>query len=204
MSDDSRQHHFQALLRQVQQGSPAAARELYDTYVNHVLRGVRVRLWHRMRSKFDSQDFVQQVWASFFDEPQRLPDFDSPEALVNYLLGMAFNKVAGEGRHLSTQKHNIQREQRIDTAATAAGPHPHSRDPTPSAVAVYHEQYDRLVERQPPQVKRVVELRLTGKTFEEIAEELEIDESTARRVIKRLEVQVQEPERGPDHEPGGS
>jgi len=78
MSDDSRQHHFQALLRQVQHGSPEAARELYDTYVNHVLRGVRVRLWHRMRSKYDSQDFVQQVWASFFDEPERLPDFESP------------------------------------------------------------------------------------------------------------------------------
>lgn len=191
MSDEIRNQHFQALLRQVQQGSHEAARELYETYVDHVLRGVRVRLWHRMRSKFDSQDFVQQVWASFFDGRERLPDFDTPEALVNYLLGMAYNKVTGEGRHLQTQKHDIQREQRI---ATAAGPHPVSRDPTPSAVAVYHEQYDRLVDRQPPRVKRIVELRLDGKTFEEIAAELEIDESTARRVIKRLQLEAQSSE----------
>jgi len=193
MSDEIRNQHFQALLRQVQQGSHEAARELYETYVDHVLRGVRVRLWHRMRSKYDSQDFVQQVFASFFDGRERLPDFDTPEALVNYLLGMAYNKVTGEGRHLQTQKHDIQREQRIDTATTAAGPHPASRDPTPSAVAVYHEQYDRLVDRQPPRVKRIVELRLDGKTFEEIAAELDIDESTARKVIKRLQVQVQSP-----------
>jgi DNA-directed RNA polymerase specialized sigma24 family protein len=191
MSDETRHEYFQTLLRQVQEGSHDAARELYDTYVEHVLRGVRLRLWQRMRSRFDSQDFAQQVWASFFVEPESLPSFKTPEELVNYLMGMAFHKVTGEGRHLLTQKNNIQRETRIDTIATAAGPHPASRDPTPSAVAVYHEQYDRLVEGQPPHVKRIVERRVAGKTFDEIAAELDIDESTARRVIKRLQDQEQ-------------
>jgi DNA-directed RNA polymerase specialized sigma24 family protein len=191
MSDETRHHHFQALLRQVQHGSHEAARELYDTYVEHVLRGVRLRLWQRMRSRFDSQDFAQQVWASFFIEAGSLPSFKTPEQLVNYLMGMAFNKVTGEGRHLLAQKNNIQRETQIDTMAAATGPHPASRDPTPSAVAVYHEQYDRLVDGQPPHVRRIVERRVQGKTFDEIAAELDIDESTARRVIKRLQEQEQ-------------
>jgi DNA-directed RNA polymerase specialized sigma24 family protein len=195
MSDEMRHDRFQALLWQVQQGSHDAARELYETYVEHVLRGVRMRLWQRMRSRFDSQDFAQQVWASFFVEPASLPSFQTPEELVSYLMRMAANKVAGEGRHLQTQKNNIQRETRIDPLATAAGPHPASRDPTPSAVAVYHEQYDRLVGDQPPGVKRIVERRALGKTFDEIAAELEIDESTARRVMKRLQQQEELAER---------
>jgi len=189
MSDQTRHDHFQSLLRQVQQGSHDAARELYETYVEHVLRGVRLRLWQRMRSRFDSQDFAQQVWASFFVEPGSLPSFKTPEELAHFLTGMAFNKVTGEGRHLLTQKNNIQREMRINTVTAAAGTHPASRDPTPSAVAVYHEQYGRLVEGQPPGVRRIVERRMEGKTFYEIASELNIDESTARRVIKRLQRQ---------------
>lgn len=197
MSDVTTQDHFRVLLRQVQHGSPEAARELYETYVEHVLCSVRSRLWQRMRSKYDSQDFSQQVWASFFDDRERLPDFDTPEALVSYLVGMAFHKVSDEGRQLQAQKRDMQREERIDLHSPLTGPHPASRDPTPSAVAVYHEQYDRLVEQQPPRIRRIVELRLSGKTFEEIAAELDIDESTARRVIKRLQVEVRGPEPGP-------
>lgn len=196
MSDNSKHDDFQTLLRRVQRSDPEAARELYDAYGGHVLRGVRSRLWHRIRSKYDSQDFAQQVWASFFDDAGDLPHFESPAALVSYLLGMAINKVANEGRHLLTQKHDIQRERRIDTAEAGGGPHPVSRDPTPSAVAVYHEQLDRLVDRQPAKIKSVVKMRLTGMTFDEIAEELEIDESTARRVIKRLESEMHAAETG--------
>jgi hypothetical protein len=124
-----------------------------------------------------------------------LPSFKTPEELVNYLLGMAYKKVSGEGRHLLTQKNNIQRETRIDPVAASAGRHPASRDPTPSAVAVYHEEYDRLVGDQPAGVKRIVERRALGKTFDEIAAELEIDESTARRVMKRLQRQEELVER---------
>ena len=62
----------------------AAAKELYDTYVAHVLRCVRNRMWHRLRSKFDSQDFVQQVWASFFVGETKLPDFQTPDDLIEW------------------------------------------------------------------------------------------------------------------------
>jgi RNA polymerase sigma factor (sigma-70 family) len=190
MSDDAQHDDFRTLLRRVQQGSGDAARELYDAYSDHVLRGVRSRLWHRVRSKYDSQDFAQQVWASFFDGIDDHPHFESPSALVSYLMGMAINKVTDEGRHLLTQKHDIQREQRIDVAGPVGGPHPVSRDPTPSAAAAYRELRDRLVDRQPTKIKSVEELRLSGLTFEEIAAELDMDESTARRIIKRLESQV--------------
>src|SRR4051812_9555119 len=79
MNDEKQPRPFQDLLREAQAGSPEAARELYDTYVAHVLRCVRNRMWHRLRSKFDSQDFVQQVWASFFVGDTKPPDFATPD-----------------------------------------------------------------------------------------------------------------------------
>jgi len=185
MSDEQRHDHFQSLLRQVQAGSDEAARQLYETYVKHVLRVVRHRMWHRLRSQYDSADFVQQVWASFFDVRHTLPDFQTPEDLVNYLLAMARNKVAMAGRARQAAKRDIDLEIRIEEESLLAGPRA-ARDPTPSSVAIAGEQYDRLVTQQPLNVREVAELRIEGRTFDEIAEELAIDESTARRKIQQL------------------
>jgi RNA polymerase sigma factor (sigma-70 family) len=186
MNEERRPREFKALLSAARDGSDEAARELYETYVKYVLICVRHKLWQNMRSKFDSQDFVQDVWASFFDVRHSLPDFDDPNDLVSYLIGIARNKVAMAGRRAQTLKHDVSREEAILEDSPFVGRHPASRDPTPSAVAVFHEQHDRLVDRQPPHIKEIVELRIEGNTFGEIANELEIHEATARKAIRQL------------------
>jgi RNA polymerase sigma-70 factor (ECF subfamily) len=143
-------------------------------------------MWRKLRTRFDSQDFVQQVWASFFDDRGELPDFQTPEDLANYLMAMARNKVMMAGRQGLAQKRDLNRETRVDEESDLAGPHPAGRDPTPSAAAMFREQYDRLIDRQPADVREIAELRVEGNTFEEIAEELEMDESTARRAMRWL------------------
>jgi hypothetical protein len=82
LSDEREPRPFQELLREAQQGSKEAAKELYETYVKYVLRCVRQRMYHKLRPRFDSQDFVQQVWASFFVGDAKLPDFETPEELA--------------------------------------------------------------------------------------------------------------------------
>lgn len=191
MSNDSR--HFQLLLDQVREGSNEAARVLEQRYGDHILRIVRRKLQKSMRSKFDSIDFVQIVWASFFADPSRIPAVRTPDDLASWLGVLAANKVADEGRHLQTQKRDLKREVRIDERAAIAGPHPASRDPTPSAVAVFNEQWERLVTNQPPNVRRIVELKLLGHKFREIADEAGVNERTARRIIKRLEARAEPP-----------
>ena len=80
---------FRDLMRQVQAGSEEAARRLCDVYGSHILRVVRRRLPDHLRSKFDSIDFVQDVWASFFADPPQELGFDNPNALVAYLVRRA-------------------------------------------------------------------------------------------------------------------
>src|SRR5207244_2605627 len=70
MSDERRQ--FEALMRQVQDGSEEAARELCTSYFDHIIKCVRRRLRPALRPRFDSVDFVQKVWKSVFEERHRL------------------------------------------------------------------------------------------------------------------------------------
>jgi RNA polymerase sigma-70 factor (ECF subfamily) len=174
---------FRALIGQVQQGSQEAARQLADAYGPHVRRYVHRALSRELRSQYDSLDFVQLVWASFFHQPEDLPQIESPGQLVNYLARMAQHKLLDEQRRLHAQKNDVAREQRFDEPDKQLA----SRDPTPSAVAIFHEEWETLVNRQPGEVGRVVQLRYEGATYQEIADELQIHERTARKAIDRLQ-----------------
>ena len=185
MSDDLEQQRFRTLLREAQGGSDNAARELYDTYVHYIQKCVRHRLWRRLRSKFDSQDFVQQVWLSFFRDDS-LPDFQTPAELLAYFKAMAENKVTFEARHRQMKRRAVRLEQRVEEDDSHVGAHPATRIPTPSAIAMVRERYDDLVGQRPREMQDIAELRLAGASFREIAEELQIDEATARRVMRML------------------
>ena len=178
---------FAELMQRIQAGSQDAAWELLEKYGPHVQRFVRRSLNPQMRSKFDSVDFMQVVWASFFREPERIRRLDSPQQLVGYLAAMARNKVGTEVRRgMLTSKRDLRREVSIDEP----GESPHegltARDPTPSSVAMARERWTQLVDDQPEGVRKIVEMRFMGATFDEIAAELHIHERTARKAIQRL------------------
>lgn len=184
MSDDNRR--FQSLLRQLQEGSHEAAKELAETYGDHVLRCVRGRLPRRLRSQYDSIDFVQLVWKSVFTVPEKLAKVRDADQFVRILAGMARNKVAVVDRQLQTLKKDVEREVQLDESCPIAGPHPVSRDPTPSATASFREQWDRMVQQQSQRDGQVVKMRYEGSTFQEIAKNLNMDEATARKIMRRL------------------
>lgn len=186
MSDGIEQQKFRTLLRQAQAGSQDAARELYDTYVHYIRKCVRHRLWRKLRPKFDSQDFVQQVWLSFFRDPENLPDFQSPAELLAYFKSMAEHKVTFEARNRQMKRRAVNLEERVAEEESHVGAHPATRIPTPSAIAIVRERYDELVGQRPREMQDVADLRLAGATFRQIAEELQIDEATARRVMRIL------------------
>ena len=156
-----------------------------------MLRYVRKKLGDALRPRFDSIDFAQQVWASVFTDPAALAGLDTPEQFARWLQTLAHNKVADVGRHLHTQKRDLAREVRIDETSEVAGPHPVSREPTPSAVAAFNEERERLLDNLPPQVRKVFELRMQGMTYDEIAAVLEVDEKTARLWMKPLRRKLQ-------------
>src|SRR5581483_11639550 len=106
---------FDDLMRRLRDGSEDAARELLHRYGDAILRVVRRKLSRELRSKFDSVDFVQAVWASFFTGTPRQRRFDHPQALMAFLVTLAQNKVIDAVRQrMQTQKHNVNRERPLD------------------------------------------------------------------------------------------
>lgn len=129
--------NFHSLIARVREGSEDAAWELVNQYGEAIRRAVRRVLNERMRSKFDSLDFVQIVWNSLFRVRDKLDRFDRPEELTAYLVAMAHNKVGMEvRRRLMTQKYNVGHEESLDQRQDKNHSELASRQPAPIDVAI--------------------------------------------------------------------
>jgi RNA polymerase sigma-70 factor (ECF subfamily) len=177
---------FTALMERVRAGSQEAAQLLVDQYGHHILRVVRRTLHKKLRSKFDSLDFQQDVWASFFaDQPQKT--FDRPEALAAFLAKLARNKVLMAYRkRCRFQRHNVNREHSLDGSAAYQAGNVAAREPTPSQRVMADEKWEQLLQGHPPRHQRILVLVRQGYTQQQIAQELDVDERTVRRVIRKL------------------
>jgi RNA polymerase sigma factor (sigma-70 family) len=173
---------FARLVEQAGVGAAGAFESLVTRYGHHVYRAVRRKLGQRLRSRFDSDDFVQAVWASFYENRARLLDFRSPEEMVRFLATVARNKVADAYRRPDPAPASEP-----GSSGNAARREPlsqvHSRLPTPSQVAMARERFNLLT---PDEATRaILGLRATGATYAEISRELRISPRTVRRVIER-------------------
>ncbi len=185
LQDQSRRE-FSSLMQRVLQGDEDAAWELLDEYGPHVIEVVRRVLTSRMRTKADSTDFAQSVWASFFANPSTAERFDRPDALMAYLAQVARNKVSEEYRRLcQTQKYDLEREQSLDGSASFAVDILFSDEMSPSQTAFSSE----LMSVLPAHYMNVIRMRYAGASFEEIADASGLAERTVRRILRFVSVE---------------
>lgn len=186
-----------SLIERARAGDEEAIRNLQQ-FEDDIRLMVRVRLPGRLRTQFDSMDFVQDVWQSFFRlynrEPQR---FSNVRDLRGYLAGVARNKVFEEHRRLSlTQKYDLGREEplyvrkgnrEIPREVVAS-------DPSPSQDAQARERLAQILEGRTPVEMEVIELRRQGLTYGEIAQHIGLHERTVRRMMESIRRKVEDSE----------
>jgi RNA polymerase sigma-70 factor (ECF subfamily) len=183
----TREDHFNELIERLRENSEDAAFELFELCKYRVYAAVRRRLNRQMRSKFDSQDFVQDMWASFFTNIAQISRFSTEEELIGFLIRIAGNKVADEYRkRFKTEKHDINRERYLGEAFSSLTFEVVSPDPSPSAEAIANERWDQMLDRMPPVYKQILQLRRDGATMQEIADQIKVSERTVRRILKNL------------------
>lgn len=181
MADE--QDDFALLMQRVAAGSEGAARELVERYGSFILRIVRQKLARSMRPKFDSIDFVQAVWASFFALRAHGFAFQRSEALVAFLVQIARNKVVEAVRQrLQYQKYNVNRECHLDQSGafeTFA-----ACEPTPEDIAIAREEWNNLLESQPVKYQQILRALRDGETQKDVAEQLGVTDRTVRNVLR--------------------
>ena len=177
---------LQGFLQRIQSGDDSAARELLQRYEPEVRLVVRRQLPRLLRSRFDSLDFLQSVWGSFFRRMRDAPtDFEDSRHLVAFLARAAKNKVIDEYRRAASLKQDMHREEPL----WGDGRRPKEvADPidSPSELAQAHEVLGRLRDLLPEERRSILELKAEGLSSREIGERLGISERTVQRVLEEL------------------
>jgi DNA-directed RNA polymerase specialized sigma24 family protein len=185
---------FTELMRRARSDDPAAIRDFLARFEREVQMMVRARLPKKLRTQFDSVDFVQAVWQSFFSDLRENPrDFANTEHLRGFLAGVVRNKVQEQHRRLTrTEKYDVAREQSLyirrgdrEVLREVVSP-----EPSPSETVQADDRMAQLTAGRSPREVEVVKLRLQGLTFVEIAARTRMDERAVRRVIESVRSQM--------------
>ena len=173
---------FRELLDQMKAGSNEAAWELVRLYGPHVRSVVRRKMGASLRRSHDTEDFVQAAWASLVRAMPRLHNVEEPRRFVALLATIACRRLANEVR----RKKPIDPEliQPFDESETLAEGKK-GAVATPSQIAIAREQWQSLIGDLDPGHQEVIDLRLQGMTYNEIADKTGLHERTARRIVER-------------------
>lgn len=177
---------IQNLLARIREGDEDAARELLCRYEAKVRLVVTRQLPRLLRSRFDSLDFLQSVWGSFFQKIRTGPnDLHEEKNLIAFLAWAARNKVIDECRRAATQKQDIRRQAALPVEGLGGRPLARAGE-TPSQVAQARETYRRLRDLLPENRRIILEMKAGGFSSREIGDRLGLSERTVQRILDDL------------------
>ena len=180
----------QHLVALAKEGDEAAANQLCSVYGERVRRIVRLRLDHKLRSKLDSVDVVQDALMLALDG---LEDFTyrNEGDFLRWLAKIAENRLRDILDRFHADKRDVHKEipfkkEGRSTEVGAAGP---MRTTTPSVIACKKEAMDRLekaLDKLKPEYKEVIVLkRIEGLSHAEIADRLGKNAGAVRMLLAR-------------------
>lgn len=166
------------LLERANTGDAESCAELFAGYEAYLRALVRRRLPDGLRSKFDSADVVQSVWAHVLgDAVRRGRRFASREHLRAFLVLVTRHRLTDRQRHF-----------RGALACEASAPDAAlpSTDPRPSEQARANDLWLRLLNLCPPAHHELLRLKRQGYSLAEIASRTGLHEGSIRRVLRKL------------------
>jgi RNA polymerase sigma factor (sigma-70 family) len=173
---------FARLMVDLRAGDPAAVAEVARRYGRIIRAVVRRNLHPQLRTRLDSVDVVQDVWASFLRADRDRLDFETPGGLVAYLQQVAYHRTVEVYRErFETQKNDITRE----TPGEAGGRAVVSPD-TPSMYVSAGERYEQLLNQLPEGHRMILRKLREGHDNRDIARMANVSLSTVNRVVRRL------------------
>lgn len=183
---------YRELVVRARSGDEMAARTIIERFQPELLTIIRARLPRRLRKVFDSGDAMQEVWRSFLRPKRRVDAASTPESenVRAYLKRMVMNRVGEEDRKFTqTDKYDLEKERPMVLVEgnETFNNEPSSKDPTPSAQVQAKELLASLSAGRTPLQLQMLQYRVEGSTYVEIAKKVGQCERTVRRFFEELQ-----------------
>ncbi len=189
--------HLDELIERLNDGDIVAAERAFLAYEPYLRMAVRRQLTGPLRSKLDSMDVVQSVWADvlcrFREAGWRFTDRSHLRA---FLVKVARNRLIDRRR-----EHHRAIEQERSLNELRSHELPRADQPRPSEVAQGHELWERMLQKCPPAHREILRLKRQGFPLSEIAMRTGLHEGSIRRILYDLARRLAVPRRGTDRSP---
>ncbi|MEQ8790592.1 MAG: ECF-type sigma factor [Pirellulaceae bacterium] len=172
------------LLELFRHGDSRAATQVFDRYVDRLMRLVRRRMSPGLQRRVDPDDVVQSAMRSFFVRAAA-QDYVLERAgdLWRLLAAITLSKLRRQVEVHTAAKRSMARERSIsgdanDIAAIA------DREPSPGEETVLLEEVQRVMEQCSLAEREALTQRLSGETIEDIAQRMGRSQRTVRRLLQ--------------------
>jgi RNA polymerase sigma-70 factor (ECF subfamily) len=178
------QGEFTRMMARVRAGDAEAAAELVRRYEPQIRRIVRLRMTDpRLRRVLDSMDVSQSVLANFFVHAALGElDLERPEQLLTLLATMTRNKVRDHAR----RQYALRRDQgRVVAGNQEALQSMPAHESTPSQIIASRELLQEVQQRLSEEDRWVLEQRMLGREWADLAEERGEQPEALRKHLSR-------------------
>jgi RNA polymerase sigma-70 factor (ECF subfamily) len=185
---------FADVMARLRSGEEAAAREVFQRFVDRLVKLARQQFNAAMRRRVDPEDVVQSAYRSFFLRfGEGKVEVEGWGKLWGLLTVITLRKCFDQAEYHRAERRNVQREAAGHAGAKGAEPwwQAVSREPTPAEAAVLAETVEQLVCSLAEDERPVLEMSLQGYTAQEISGRLGLSERTARRLRERVRKRLQ-------------
>jgi len=185
--------HLDELIEKLNGGDVRAAERAFLAYEPYLRMAVRRQLSRGLRSKLDSMDIVQSVWADVLVSFRRAGwRFTDPAHLRAFLVKVARNRLIDRRRE--HQRAMVQ-EQSLSSSPAAELSRDHH--PRPSEIAEEQELWQRMLGACSPAHHEILSLKRQGLRNVEIARRTGMHEGSIRRILYDLARRMAIPRKTP-------
>jgi len=179
MAADSSERHLQALVEGLNRGDEQAIEHAYRAYQPYLRMVVRRRLASPLRSRFDSVDIVQSIWADLLSGFRNAGwKFTDVARLRSFLTRVTRNRLVDRQRQHGPA---LNRERSVTDGDLQGFAAPETE--RASQVVQAGDLWERIVATCPPSYREVLHLRREGLTSAEIAARVGLHEASVRRIL---------------------
>lgn len=181
------------LLDRLNAGDASAAEQVFSTYEPFLRVLVSRQLRPALRSKFDSMDVVQSVFADVLAGMSNAGwHFEDTSRLEAFLVRLTRNRFLDRCRKFRPA---LRLEEPLSADSSTIGVADPS--PRPSEIARRDELWERMLALCPPNHHELLRLKRQGLTLAEIADRTGLHPSSVRRIIHNLALRVTSGDEGP-------